>query len=101
MQSYSFLKNSYNTLEYTEAETQIVDYIYIKERCDSFIESEKSKYSEEQKKEELEEQEFARAKKSQKRQENKKILKVFFISLLIISALIIFFFLAKNELGLF
>ncbi len=79
LEKHPLLQEDYPILNYEETEPEIVDYNYILERCNSFIESEKVRYIEKQNKEKIEEQNFIKIKKNQNKQNVKRIIRVLII----------------------
>lgn len=79
LEKHPLLQEDYPILNYEETEPEIVDYNYILERCNSFIESEKVRYIEKQNKEKIEEQYFKKIKKNQNKQNVKRIIRVLII----------------------
>ena len=96
LEKHPLLQEDYPILNYEETEPEIVDYNYILERCNSFIETEKKKYLEESKVD-TEDQTFNKIRNSQKRRKNKKILKTIIITIIIFIVLFIIYMLSKIE----
>ncbi|MBO4858464.1 MAG: hypothetical protein J5527_08110 [Treponema sp.] len=89
LSTHPLLKNNYNCLNYIESEQQIVDYNYIMERCNVFIESEKNKYAEAKQKEKYQDEyEKAIISKFKKKNRFKNFIKVFIVLILIFGILI-------------
>lgn len=96
LEKHPLLKEDYPVLHYEETEAEIVDYNYIMERCNSFIETEKKKYFEESQ-EDTEEKTFYKIRKSQKRRKIKKIIKAIIIIIIFFIVLYILYMLSKIE----